>query len=134
MHFRFAVWAGFLVAALTLAGCGGDGTAEVTGNVTVDGTPIEAGAIRFVPVDGKSPTAGAEIKQGRYAARVPVGPAKVGISMSKVVGKKKLYATPNSPEMPITAEALPPKYNEKTELTFDVQPGRNEKDFALTTK
>jgi hypothetical protein len=31
-------------------------------------------------------------------------------------------------------ESLPEKYNEKTELTFEIRPGRNEKNWDLSTK
>ena len=49
-----ALAAALLAAA---AGCsGGSETAEVRGRVTLDGEPIPAGAIRFVPADGKAPT------------------------------------------------------------------------------
>jgi hypothetical protein len=59
---------------------------------------------------------------------------KVSLSATKVVGKKKIYPTPESPEMDITVESLPARYNENTELTLDVKPGKNEKDFPLTSK
>jgi hypothetical protein len=58
----------------------------------------------------------------------------LSISAPKVVGKKKVYPTPDSPEMPITAEALPERYNEKTQLTLDVKAGTNTKDWDLEKK
>jgi hypothetical protein len=125
---------GVLAALLALAGCGGGKTAQVNGTVKVDGKPVESGAIMFVPVDGKTSTAGGEIKDGRYSVQVPVGAMKVSISAPKVVGKKKVYPTPNSPEMPVTKEALPARYNEQTELRLDVKPGTNPKDFDLQGK
>src|SRR5690349_13504580 len=106
--------AAFLAAAALVAGCGGgEQFGEVSGTVSYDGKPVEDGAITFVP--DKGPTAGGGIKDGKYSAKVPVGPAKVSISAGKVVGQKKLYNTPDSPSQPVTAEYLPAKYNEKTE-------------------
>jgi hypothetical protein len=135
MRMRCAAWGAGFVAVLALAGCGDAGSmAEVKGKVTFDNKPVESGAIAFYPVDGKAPTAGGAIKDGQYDVKVPVGLAKVTISAPKVVGKKKLYNTPNSPEGLITAEALPAKYNEQSELQFEVKPGRNEKDFELRSK
>jgi hypothetical protein len=125
---------GLLVSLLALAGCGDHMTGEVSGTVTLGGTPVQAGAITFIPVDGKTGTAGGAIKEGRYSARVPVGLMKVSISVPKVVRMKKLYNTPNSPEMPWTDESAPARYNAKTELRFEVAPGANEKDFALERK
>jgi hypothetical protein len=125
------------VAALSVAlglltGCGGgDNMADVTGTVTVDGATPEKGSMTFIPADGKSPTAGGEIVNGKYSARVPLGTAKVQIRVPKVVGKKKLYNTPDSPVQDIFEEVLPAKYNEKTELTVEVKPGKNEKNWEL---
>lgn len=120
----------FLPLLALLSGCG-DGAAEVRGKITYDGKAIEAGAIQFVPVDGKSRTAGSVITNGEYSARVPIGLMKVSISGSKTVGTKKLYNTPNSPEMPLKVEALPEKYNQDTTLEYEVKPGENNKDFVL---
>ncbi|MHB1035946.1 MAG: hypothetical protein ACYC0Y_15010, partial [Pirellulales bacterium] len=67
-------------------------------------------------------------------AKVPAGKVKVEIRVSKVVGEKKLYDTPNSPVQPIMQEVLPPTYHDRTTLELDVQPGANEKNYALKTK
>jgi hypothetical protein len=134
MRARIAGAAFGLVAGLTLVvGCGGDGMAEVSGTVTVDGKAVD-GAITFLPADGKSQTAGGAIQGGRYTARVPLGTAKVEIRVPKEVGRKKLYNTPDSPEQPILQEVLPERYNNKTELTYDVKAGRQEKNWELPSK
>jgi hypothetical protein len=123
----------FAVAVGLLIGCsGGSESGEVSGTVTYDGKPVEDGAINFFPSDGKSSTAGDVIKNGKYSAKkVPVGKMKVTISGSKVVGKKKVYDTKDSPEMPVTQELLPAKYNTASELTLDVKSGSNEKNWEL---
>ncbi len=123
-----------LVTLLGLVGCGGQKIAEVHGAVTFNGVLIKTGSMTFVPVDGKTSTAGCKIEDGKYTAKVPVGLMKVSISMPKVVGMKKLYDTPNSAERPVTKEALPEKYNEKTELELDVKPGKNQKDWELKSE
>ena len=122
----------FIVAA---TGCGGgDGLAEVRGTVTVDGEPAKVGAITFIPLDGASQTAGATIVDGAYTARVAPGTFKVELRVSKVVGEKKVYDAPDAPVKQILAETLPPRYNDESELTLEVQPGENQKDYSLTTK
>jgi hypothetical protein len=122
--------ASFLLAVALVAGCGGgDQTGEVSGIVTYDGKPVESGGITFSPEKG--PTAGGVIKDGKYTATVAVGPAKVSITGSKIVGEKKAYNTPNSPVGTISAESLPAKYNKATQLRYDVQPGAQTKDFDL---
>jgi hypothetical protein len=127
---RRATW-GLLVALGTVTGCDDGKTALVSGTVAIDGTPVEAGTMLFVPVDGQTPTAGGPIKDGRYSVRLPITTMKVSISVPRVVGRKKIYDTPNSPEMPITEEALPARYNEETELKIEVKAGTNVQDFAL---
>lgn len=113
-------------------GCGSDGLVSVTGTVKVDGQPVEQGGITFEPADGKSQTTGATITSGVYSARVATGKMKVRINAPKVVGKRKAYDTPDSPELPITQD-LPAKYNTATELVRDIS--KDEKiDFDLSTK
>ncbi len=106
---------------------------EVTGTITVNGELAPAGAISFFPLGGKGGTAGTSIEDGKYTAQVPVGKVKVEIRVSKVVGRKKLYNTPNSPIQPIMQEVLPAKYNNQTELVLEVQSGTNQKDYDLKT-
>jgi hypothetical protein len=132
-HRLAAAFVCFLVSAVVV-GCNNDNMADVTGTVAVDGKPVAKGSIGFIPADGKAQTAGAEIKDGKYSARVPIGNSKIEIRVPKVVGKKKLYDTPDSPVQDLMAETLPEKYNEKTELTFEVKPGTNEKNWELSTK
>lgn len=116
-------------------GCGPESNmATVTGNVTIDGTPAENGSISFIPVDGMSSTAGASITNGKFTSEAPIGESKVEIRVPKVVGKKKLYDTPESPIQNVMAEVLPAKYNESTELRFTAQKGKNEKNFELSAK
>jgi hypothetical protein len=120
-----------LVAALVTLGCGdGGAVGKVSGTVTYDGRPLERGQIKFVPASG--PTAGAVIEDGKYTVtKVSVGTAKVTISGIKAAGKKKLYDTPDAPERGLAQELLPAKYNEKSELSFEVKRGANEKNWEL---
>jgi hypothetical protein len=114
-----------------LLGCSDNTVGQVSGTVKYDNALVEDGFIDFISADGKAPTAGSPIQSGQYSAKVPVGNTQVKISMAKVIGKKKIYPTPDSPERPIKAEALPAKYNEKTELRYQVTPGTQTKDFDL---
>jgi hypothetical protein len=127
------VCAGLLVLS---AGCGGgQPTAEVRGAVTLDGKPLEAGTLAFFSVKGDVSNASCDIKDGRYAARVPVGLMQVKIYSPKVVGQTPLYPhDPKSPTRPVSVESVPAKYNEQTTLELDVKPGSNDKDFELQSK
>ena len=116
-------------------GCGPESNvAKISGTVSIDDKPTENGAISFVPVSGKGPTGGTEIKEGKFTSEAAIGECKVEIRVSKVVGKKKLYDTPDSPERDLLEEVLPAKYNEATELRVEIKKGVNTKDFDLKTK
>jgi hypothetical protein len=125
---------GGLIILLVLAGCGDSSMAEVKGTVTVDDDPLESGVINFVPVDGKTTTAGGLIKAGQYTVQVPLGEMKVSINAPKFVQKVKLYDTPGSRERDLFAESLPARYNDETELRLDVKAGGAEKDWELKSK
>jgi len=129
----------FLAASsLISTGCEGKPRGTVQGMITLDGQPIELGAISFIPVDGQSATTGGAITNGRYlVANVPVGEMKVAISGSKVVGKKKLYEDrPDSKEMPITENPVPAMFSDlqNTTLRLDVKAGKNDKDWDLRSQ
>jgi hypothetical protein len=130
---RVSAWImfGFLVI---LGGCAKSNMGHVSGKIEVDGVPLDEGSVTFKPLDNNAPTAGSRVRHGQYSADVPIGKMKVAISQGKVVGKKKAYATADSPVVPITKEALPARFNEKTELRYEVEPGSHEKDFILSTK
>ena len=126
-----------LCAGVLLAtGCDGvpDGMGTVSGRVSIDGKPAAGGAISFSPSDGMSQTTGGKIVDGRYEATAAIGAAKVTIRIPKVVGKRKLYDTPDSPVQPIMEESLPQKYNDQTELVIEVRPGEMECNFDLSSK
>lgn len=105
--------------------------AEVSGAVTINGEPVEKGSISFISIDGMSPTAGGIIEDGQYTSQAPLSEAKVEIRVPKVVGKKKLYDTPDSPVQEIMEELLPRKYNEDSELRYTAERGENKKDWEL---
>lgn len=125
----------FVGAALVLllaVGCSGGDAATVSGTVTFDNQPLKEGVIRFVPTDGKTAPVDAAIRDGKYSAAVPVCETTVSITAPKVVGKLKMYDTPDSPEVEQVKELLPEKYNTKSSLTYTVLKGSQEKNWDLT--
>ncbi|MFM8272040.1 MAG: hypothetical protein ACKODX_06855 [Gemmata sp.] len=77
---RAAIAALALGAALSAPGCSDSPTATVTGAVSYDGKPVKSGHVTFTPTDGKGPTAGALITDGKYTAtNVPPGPKTVKV-------------------------------------------------------
>ncbi len=134
------------MVALTLSllvGCGGssDGIkrADVSGTVTFEGTPVERGFIQFVPVPGVE---GAPVKltieNGEYSSSsdpvdsrgIPVGENRVEITASRSTGKQ---IKNEMGEMEDEIEwYIPEKYNTNSELTMEIAPGDNPRDFTLT--
>ncbi len=124
------------------AGCGSSGPPRVavSGTVTLDGRPIEQGAISFVPTaDSKQPSAGAEIAAGEYSIPAASGPSagkyKVEIRWSKPTGKQIELGSPAPPGTLVdeVKEAVPAKYNSKTTLEEVLEPGENAVHFDLTS-
>jgi hypothetical protein len=122
---------GFGLCLIVLAGCSGNASV-VTGEVTLDGQPLKEGLIKFIPIDGQTPTADATIADGKFSATVPVGEKRVEISAPKVVGKTRMM--PDSPEVPVIEELLPERYNVKSELKIMVGKGTQTKTFELKSK
>jgi hypothetical protein len=117
------------------AGCGeGTSGGTVNGTVTLDGQPLKDGLVSFAPADGKGQTADAKITDGKFTLKLPVGTMKVMISAPKVVGKKKMYDTPDAPSVDEIKELLPEKYNAQSKLTVTVKAGTQDETFALTSK
>lgn len=121
-----------LVLAL-ISGCEDSTVGIIKGRVTLDGKPVKEGSIAFFPTAGDSFTAGGAIYEGAYNSRVPLGELRVEIRVPKKVGEQALYDVPDSPKMPILAEALPPRYNNRSELKITVKPGKSEHNFQLTS-
>jgi hypothetical protein len=135
-----------LVAVIaSIGGCSGSGVerAEVAGTVTVDGTPLPMGEIRFLPTaETKGPVWSASIKNGQYTTAgtkgTPVGDLRIEINGFRVPSwyKPPPGLTTEPEDMPPTEQYLPAKFNSQSELKLTIAPGsgRVEKDWELTSK
>ena len=122
-----------LLLAAALAGCSSEKSGgTIKGTVTLDGQPVAAGQILFVSVDQSTPSAEGTITAGQFEALVPLGDKRVEIRAPKVTGKKKMYDTPDSPEVDVVEELLPPQYNVQTTLKTTVKKGANQASFPVT--
>jgi hypothetical protein len=120
------------VCCILLGGCAGDPNhGRVSGAVTLDGQPLKSGIIHFVPADGQTASADAQVEDGKFSAKVPIGAKKVSISAPKVVGKRKMYDTPDSPMVDKVEELVPAQYNSASTLTLDVKPGNQTQNYEL---
>jgi hypothetical protein len=125
-----------LLAFPGFAGCtGSTATGTVNGIVTLDGQPLKEGVVRFVPADGKSPTASATVTGGKFTAAVSIGVMRVEFSAPKATGRRtKMYNTPDSPMVAEVAELIPDRFNVKSELRITVKKGSQDESFALKSK
>jgi len=117
---------------ILLPGCGGGPSlANVSGEVRVDGVLLEKGVITFVPAEGRGQPVTGDIVNGKYHVRTSVGKNIVMISAPVVIDKRKDAPTDDANWLEITTESLPDEYHSKTTLSFEVQSGRNTKDWDL---
>jgi hypothetical protein len=120
-----------LPIGILVSGCSrGPATGDVQGRVTLNGQPLQEGAVRFIPVDGDTPTTGGIIRDGSFKVEVPVSRQRVEISANVVDAEKTPKdATGDQIVMKIL---VPDRYNNRSELTLDVIPGLNEPVYELT--
>ena len=124
---------GLMLLLNSIVGCSAPDRSGVSGNVTLDGTPLETGEIMFVPTEGtKGPTAGGSIRGGiyevPYAKGAAVGRNRVIINSQAKTGRVIKSLEDLHPEY---AEIIPAKYNEQSELVYELKPGKNEINIEL---
>lgn len=139
-----------LTMLLGLAGCGDSGPpiAPVSGTVYVNGQPKGGLHVVFQPMGSRenpNPGRGSTGKtdeNGRYELRYDgterkgavVGKHRVAIATAEADAGDRFDPETGSPdgEMPAPKETIPAKYNDRTELTFEVpKEGTDKADFKL---
>jgi hypothetical protein len=124
----------FVLAAVAVIGCGKSSQIPrvvVSGSVTLKGSPVEDGQIRYIPIEGTAgPVTMARVTGGKYVCDdkggVPVGKHRVEIS----AWDPKL--PPGGRGEPTRPNLVPEKFNEQSELVETIaDEGRVAKDFSL---
>jgi hypothetical protein len=120
------------------AGCsGGSPYGDVQGEITLDNQPLKEGVVRFVPSDGKTPTASALIHNGTFRERVPVGSHRVEISSPKLprgITSAKQMKRGTVDEGQALEELIPERYNTRSTLKTEIKRGTNEVRFDLKSR
>jgi hypothetical protein len=137
-----------VIAVVFVLGCGPKPprVAQVSGRVTLDGKPLPKASVTFVPMATKEnpnpgPTAqGMTDEDGRYQLSVDVS------TPGAVVGKCRIYISTRlsdpaiddrdagGPIRSLPRDKVPSRYNQGTELEFDVPPvGTDKANFDLTS-
>ncbi|QDU78261.1 hypothetical protein Pan97_53460 [Bremerella volcania] len=106
---------------------------EVSGKVTLDGSPLADATVSFQSVELGRMASGKTDAQGHYELIL------LNDIKGAVVGENKVLITtaqPGDDAVPGSAkpETLPKKYNDKSELTAEVKEGTNEFNFDLQSK
>jgi hypothetical protein len=138
-HAHHLTWAA--TVALAAVGCGtsSDGLPRepISGEVQLDGRPLETGLITFTPVGGVEPVVSGVVVDGRFAldrADGPTpGPHRVDVWAKKPTGRK--LRNPDEPGEFVeeTREAIPARYNLDSQLKAEVKEGgSNHFDFELS--
>lgn len=137
---RLALLLACLVAAAA-AGCGGRADElprePISGKITLDGRPLEAGMITFAPSDAPEPVVSGLVKDGAFELQRPDGPIpgrhRVSVWAKGPTGKK--VKNPDDPEQWVdeTRDLVPPRYNFNSELTAEVKAASpNNFEFRLS--
>lgn len=134
---------------LALSGCTEKATAyktaPVSGVVTVDGKPLVAARVTFLPVtEARQSQSGPEAygetdAEGRYALKTVFGDSGGSVGPNRVmISTRKTELDPNDPDKSkqVAPERVPGKYfTDQAPLTFDVPAGgTSAANFELTTK
>lgn len=133
--------------ALCVIGCGDSGPPRFAaeGTVLLDGAPLPAGVIRFLPQgETKGPAASATIENGKFALDTSNGPVagqhRIEIEATGhegfAVDDEQAYAqkasTTRAPVIP--PNPVPPMYNRQSTLSKTISPeGPNTFEFLLTS-
>ncbi|MGL6096767.1 MAG: hypothetical protein ACRC7O_13345, partial [Fimbriiglobus sp.] len=100
-------------------GCGTPAPAalEVTGTVSLDGAPLDGGAVTFLDTKTGAAAGGGPLTAGGFTVHVPPGRYKVSVVASRPAGPP----VPGMGEPPLVS-VVPARYNANTTLSADVAP------------
>ena len=116
-----------LITCLLLLGCGrGSDRLAISGNVTLDGSPLDGGAIRLTSLPGEKQFAtGAEIKNGEFdiprSKGLPPGTYHLEISApDNSAAPVMSRGAPGERGIPTQPERIPPEYNIESKKTLEI--------------
>jgi hypothetical protein len=127
-----------ILGLLLAAGCGkpSNGRLAISGNVTLDGAPLDQGVITFTHVDRKLPSSGGMIINGEY--QIPDGkgllPGTYNVTIDSA-DENNEGGNAGPYTMVIPRSKIPAQYNTETILKADVtSDGDNFFVFELSTR
>lgn len=147
---REFVSAGMLLLVVISSGCAKSDEwprMPLSGQITLDGVPLESGQLTLFPIDGtKGPAAGAEIKDGAFSIAKYEGPVigKHRVEIRSVQKTGRQVPSPSAVEgdgvfaegtmVEEYADVIPKRYNTYSELEIEIHASKpNEVTFPLTS-
>lgn len=139
-----------MVMLLCLSGCGGPSDqpdlGRVQGTITFDGQPLSGVVVVFQPDSGR-PARGRTDTEGKYELtyirstrgtkvghnRVEIAPSEEDDDPAENEVDTETVSRKRPAKFKSGKPKIPARYNIKTELEADVQPGNNTFDFELTS-
>ena len=130
------------VALFMLLGCGPrSDRLEISGNVTLDGVPLDSGSIRFDSLKSqKLVVSGALIQNGEYLVPQEKGllPGKYRVEVTSPdldAPPVMVRDTPGGHGIPAAPNRIPPEYNVNSQQTVEVTAdGENRFVFDIVSK
>ncbi|MDZ4817571.1 MAG: hypothetical protein SGJ20_01210 [Planctomycetota bacterium] len=110
-----------------------------TGDVSLDGKPLDQAVISFVPMGGKGRRTGAEIKQGKFeiAAEDGLIPGEYRVEIEPYIapqfGGHPPVASKVAKTPPSKAPVIPSSYNKQSSLRVQAIAEPNSFSFSLST-
>lgn len=113
---------------------------EITGEVTLDGQPLEQGSLLFTPTDGaRGVVTGGPINNGKYALSAKDGPS-IGWNRVEIRAVRKTGKMAQKPMAPAGemveeyAEAIAARFNSASTLNVEVKSGENTANFDVKSE
>jgi hypothetical protein len=126
---RAVIWS-LAIGLLSLASCGPHSDRlQVSGEVTLDGVPLDGGTIRFTSLRGQKLLAsGAVVQNGEYRVPAEKGltPGSYHVEITAPDSNAPpvmVRATPGGPGIPVAPERVPAEYNVDSNKTIEVSAG-----------
>lgn len=114
--------------ALAITGCGRSDLPElgrVEGTVTLDGKPLPNAVVGFYPLSGGRQALAIIDQEGHYDLTFVDGVSGAKTGMNEVTVFWPDGSTPTA--------KIPAKYDKKSELQFEVKPGKNTFDIPMVS-
>jgi hypothetical protein len=123
------------IFGLLCTGCGSNnGLAHVSGQVTLDGRPLEGVVVQFQPLAREgSPSAGITDADGHYELMYSLSESGVMLGDHQVtIRTADCYY--DEADGAAAQDSIPARYNDKSELRCTVDSSTRKLNFALTSK